>query len=101
MSRMDDLLVSTARELIVGNTPLNGAWLVDNDVSFDEAMDLADSLAMAIHVYRATIKLGLRLAANDTKDTRTLQALVVDMAIRQGGPSAILAEAMRLEEAAS
>ena len=63
-------------------------------------MDLADTLATAIHVYRATFKLALQLAGNDAKKEHTLLELVRGMSIRQGGPVAILAEALRLEEAA-
>ena len=53
MSRMDELLPSTARELQAGRAPLNAAWLDDHHVSLDEAIGLASHLTTASHVYRA------------------------------------------------
>ena len=97
MSRMDDLLVSTVRELKEGRAPLNGDWLARNDVAFDEALALADTLATAIHTYRAAMKLAMQLSGSDD-DQRTLPQLVASMSIRQGGPFVVLAEAARLEE---
>lgn len=99
MSRMDELLTSTARELQAGRAPLNAAWLDAHHVSLDEAIGLASHLATAIHVYRATMSLGLRLSG--PADELTLPELVAGMSLRQGGPAAILAEAMRLEEEAT
>ena len=96
-TRMDDLLVSTTRELQEGRFPLNGQWLVDNQVKADECFALADILVSCIHTYRATMKLAIDLVGADDKN---LPQLVAAMSIRSGGPFAVIAEAASLEEQA-
>lgn len=47
MSRHADLLDAVADELEEGKSPLNHTFLVEHDVTADECMDLADSLALS------------------------------------------------------
>ena len=100
MSRVDDLLVAAANSLKDGGVPLTPPWLVDNDVTFSEAFDVAESMASAIHVYRAVMQLALKQAALDSKEDPNLAEIVGAMALRQGGVVSALAVGARLEEAA-
>jgi hypothetical protein len=46
MSRSSELLKAAAAALEDGNDPFARSFLVEHDVTFDECMDMADSLAL-------------------------------------------------------
>lgn len=46
MSRATELLKAAAVALEDGNDPFHTNWLADNDVTFNECMDLSESLAI-------------------------------------------------------
>ena len=98
MSRLDDLLVSAATSLKDGYTPLSTQWLVDNNVTYDEAHSVAETMASAIHVYRAAMNLAVEQAALDSKEDRSLAEIVKSMALREGGVISALVVGARLEE---
>ena len=100
MSRLDGLLVSAANSLKDGQIPLSHPWLVDNEVAFDEAHDVAETMASAIHVYRAVLNLAYEQSALDSKEERSLAEIVRSMAVRQGGVISALVVGARLEEEA-
>ena len=100
MSRIDNLLVSAANSLKEGGIPLGHPWLVANEVTFDEAHDVAECMASAIHVYRAAMNIALELTALDAKEERSLAEVVRSMAVRQAGVIGALVEGARLEEEA-
>ena len=97
MSRIDDLLVSAANSLKDGGIPLSNPWLVANKVTFDEAHDVAECMASAIHVYRASMNIALELSALDAKEDRNLAEIVASMTLRQAGVMGALIESARLE----
>lgn len=49
--RMKHLLIGIQEDLEHGLTPLNHAFLVDNEVTLDEVFDLMDQISLAITVY--------------------------------------------------
>ena len=100
MSRIDNLLVSAANSLKDGGIPLSNPWLVANEVTFDEAQDMAECMASAIHVYRAALNIALELSALDAKEERSLAEIVRSMAVRQAGVMGALVEGARLEDEA-
>ena len=100
MSRIDDLLVSAANSLKEGGIPLSHPWLVAHEVTYDEAHDVAESMATAIHVYRSVLNLALEQSALDSKEERSLAEIVRSMGLRQGGVISALVVGARLEEEA-
>ena len=100
MSRIDDLLVSAANSLKDGGIPLSQPWLVANEVTFNEAMDVAECMASAIHVYRAALDIALHETRLDAKEDRNLAEIVASMTLRQVGVMGALVEGARLEEEA-
>ena len=97
MSRIDELLESAAIALKNGGVPLSEWWLVENEVTFDECMDVAEAMASAIHVYRATLNIALHETKLDMKKDRNLADMVASMSIRAAGVRGALVEAMHLE----
>ena len=100
MARLDDLLVSAAKSLKGGGIPLSPPWLDANEVTFNEAHDVAESMATAIHVYRAVLNLALEQSVLDSKEERSLAEIVRSMGLRQGGVISALVVGARLEEEA-
>ena len=96
-SRVDDLLVSAANSLKAGGIPLSHPWLVENEVTFNEAMDVAECMASAIHVYRAALDIALHETRIDAKEDRNLAEIVTSMTLRQAGVMGALVEGARLE----
>ncbi len=91
---MESLLRSTARELRNGRAPLNEAWLARNDVTFDECVEAADTLAFAIDVYLATMKVALE----ESRPGDNLHDIVRSMTLKQGGAPMIIALAAHSSE---
>ena len=100
MSRTDDLLVAAAKSLKDGGIPLSHPWLVENNVTFNEPMDVAECMASAIHVYRARLNIALHETRLDAKEDRSLAEMVASMTLRQAGVRGALVEGARLEEEA-
>ena len=77
--RMDQLLDKAATALDDGIDPLNSQWLADNDVTFDECMTLAESIALSIRVYRTVMEMGL----SSEWPSRRLASMILAAVVRQ------------------
>jgi hypothetical protein len=67
------LLRKAAKALDAGEDPFAGAWLRDNDVSFDQCMDLAEHLA-----------LGARIVARGIENPRSEEGQALVLTIARG-----------------
>lgn len=73
MASTADLLLLIADGLDQGETPLNGAFLAEHGVSLDQAMTLAEQLAV-----------GARIVAEGIRCPRSLQGHAMLMTIAEG-----------------
>jgi hypothetical protein len=56
MTRHSELLTAAADALEDGDNPFSGSFLAEHDVTSDECMDLADSLAIGARLYAWAIE---------------------------------------------
>lgn len=68
--RIKTLLEETARQLREGRGALNHAFLVENEVTFDECMELAEWIAIAIESAVKTSNLIVEIAEGRARRRR-------------------------------